>query len=177
MAVTEQGIFLLPVRNAAASAGHAWPDYAACEAALESNWGKSDTFGVNNPFRTRQRVNPVHHTYSLKIALTPTGAEHFSNYIWFPNLVEAFIYRWETLNQFRAIYRDALVAKTGEDFIRNVSAQWFEVDKQSEGAIQIGDGWYEFIRPRWSIDPLHAAKVLEIYDSNKAVFAQQEVAQ
>jgi flagellum-specific peptidoglycan hydrolase FlgJ len=52
--------------EAAEEAGHPWPEYAACEAALESDFGQSQLArDDNNLFGCKQHVHPVYGTVYL----------------------------------------------------------------------------------------------------------------
>lgn len=168
--------FLIQMRNAAASAGHLYPEYAACEAALATRWGKNTPFLIGwNCFNSKQRAKPEYQTTVLATTNVINGhkVQTVANFIKFPDLPTAFEFRMDTLKQWMAIYREALTAKTGEDFIRNVSGHWLETDKQDDGAQEFTDGWFKFVRPRWATDPLRAAKVLEIYESHKELLSNR----
>jgi flagellum-specific peptidoglycan hydrolase FlgJ len=146
MNLTEQDSFLRQATAAATAAGHIFPGYAACEAALESNWGQSLLAReANNLFGQKQSAPPVAGT--LTVAL-PT--QEFVRGAWitvpahwvcFRTLEGCFRARMALLEQARHIhsaYECALRAATGEEFVEQVSRAW-------------------------STDPQRAAKVLAIH--------------
>ena len=58
MTTTPQDTFLRQASAAARAAGHIFPDYAACEAALESTWGRSRLAReANNLFGQKQSAD------------------------------------------------------------------------------------------------------------------------
>ncbi|HZU08351.1 MAG TPA: glucosaminidase domain-containing protein, partial [Pseudacidobacterium sp.] len=58
--MTMQETFLQKAYQAAAAAGHIFPEYAACEAALESGWGLSHlATEANNLFGQKQAHPPL----------------------------------------------------------------------------------------------------------------------
>ena len=58
MTTTPQDTFLRQASAAARAAGHIFPDYAACEAALESTWGQSRLAReANNLFGQKQSLD------------------------------------------------------------------------------------------------------------------------
>jgi flagellum-specific peptidoglycan hydrolase FlgJ len=60
MTTTPQNNFLRQAAAAASAAGHIFPDYAACEAALESTWGRSRLAReANNLFGQKQSLESV----------------------------------------------------------------------------------------------------------------------
>src|ERR1700761_5944697 len=60
--------FLAKAVAAAKAAGHVWPEYAACEAALESAWGGSElAVQANNLFGQKQAHLPLAGTETLTL--------------------------------------------------------------------------------------------------------------
>lgn len=152
-----QAQFLLHAAAAAHRAGHLFPDYAACEAALESGWGRSALAAEgNNLFGQKQAHPPLAGTETL---LLPTreflhGAwvEISAAWVKFADLEACFRERMALLRSLAGAwpnYRNALAAATGEQFIADVSRSW-------------------------STDPTRAAKVLAIYREHRALFAAPE---
>lgn len=174
--MTANETFLIQMRDAAKEAGHLFPEYAACEAALETAWGTSYGYSKGwNVFGNKQRAKPVYQTLNLSTWESRNGRKVniIASFIRFPDVVTAFKFRMETLNQYQAIYRDAVRSKTGEQFVRNVSGQF----DPSEGPAdpksfiyEFTDGIYKFVKPRWATDEARASKVLEIYEAHKAIF-------
>jgi flagellum-specific peptidoglycan hydrolase FlgJ len=150
-----QDAFLKKASELAKQAGHIWPDYAACEAALESGWGRSGlTVKANNLFGEKQSHPPLPGTGTLQL---PTreflhGAWVTVNAEWvvFPDWAASFRTRMDRLhrlaNEYPA-YGKALAATTGEEFVRQVSISW-------------------------STGPERAEQVLAVYQQHKAVFAE-----
>lgn len=150
-----QDAFLAQASDAARKAGHLFPDYAACEAALESGWGRSHLALVaNNLFGQKQAHPPLPGTASI---ILPTrefrhGAWVAIQAVWvrFPDWDSCFRERMALLRSLAPAwpdYRRALAAANGEQFVTEVSRTW-------------------------STDPARAAKVLGIYQRHRAAFAQ-----
>lgn len=152
--------FLVTTRDAAVKAQHVWPEYVACEAALESAWGTSELYlKANNAFGTKQSLkNPRFGTIDFPThewmhgELEPTMA-HWINY---PDLATCFQDRMALIRRLAPArdkngqllfpgYFDALGAPDGETFVMDVSRDW-------------------------SSDPNRGAKVLQIYNAHKGVF-------
>jgi flagellum-specific peptidoglycan hydrolase FlgJ len=149
--MTEQQLSVLESYFAAARrAGHIFPDYAACEAVLESAWG------------TSQLARECHNLFGQKCpaAGPPPGVlkctlptQEFlhgqwitvtATWLWFPSDDEAFRHRMSLLESLPA-YADALHALSGEDFVVKVSRVW-------------------------ATDPERAEKVLAIHKAHQEVF-------
>lgn len=144
-----QDNFLLRARDAARNAGHLWPEFAACEAALESAWGKSKlALEANNLFGRKQSHDaPVFDTIDMPThefinGETVTVLAHWVKY---PDWQSCFKDRMALLHRLTSYYGAALMATNGEDFIRAVSKSW-------------------------STDPLRAEKVLVIHNQHGSIF-------
>jgi len=146
--------FLRKARDAARAAGHIFPEYAACEAALESGWGMSQLAEeANNLFGQKQAHPALVGTETLSLPtreyLHGAWTTVQANWVRFPAWPACFE---ERMNLLRSLchayphYAAALAAKTGEEFIHEVSKSW-------------------------STDPQRAGKVLAIYDHHCEVFA------
>jgi flagellum-specific peptidoglycan hydrolase FlgJ len=150
MASLEQLQFLDRVHSAARLANHVWPEYAACEAALETAWGTSQLYiRGNNIFGEKQHVDPVFLTLKLPTREMQAGqwVTVQADFIWFPSANESFVMRMKTLRRLGyPEYANALAASTGEEFVTEVSK-------------------------RWSTDLERAAKVLAIHSAHKDVLA------
>ena len=141
--MTKSDFFNKAIPEALAS-GHVWPEYAVCEAALESGWGASElATAANNLFGQKQGGS----TEMLDVIEIPT--REFLNGKWctvtatwpkFPDWQASFRSRMSVLNRL-AIYAPALSAPDGETFIRLVSQHW-------------------------ATDPQRAQKVLDTYHCN-----------
>lgn len=141
--------FFATAYPAAIAAGHIWPEYAICEAAMESGWGESklcklanNLFGQkdgkedfpNIELPTREFINGKWVT--LKVVEWPA----------FPDWATSFRERMALLKRNKS-YAKALAAATGEEFVREVSKVW-------------------------ATDPKRADKVLLTYRCNAARIAQ-----
>jgi flagellum-specific peptidoglycan hydrolase FlgJ len=129
MIPTPQDSFLRQASAAARAAGHIFPDYAACEAALESTWGRSRLAReANNLFGQKQSVESVEGVDTLAL---PT--QEFLDGRWvtvvarwarFADQAACFRARMALLRRLEhnyPAYARALAAATGEDFVEEVS--------------------------------------------------------
>jgi flagellum-specific peptidoglycan hydrolase FlgJ len=141
--------FLQKCAAAAGAGGHVWPDFAACEAALESNYGRSTLAAQdNNLFGMKQHKHPVFGTVAL-----PTG--EFLNGQWvrvtadfvkYPGWAECLGDRMSTLRRLAPVkgfehYAAALSALTGGDFVREVSKSWSTDPNRAQKVIDIYSRW------------------------------------
>lgn len=142
--------FLLAAFQAAQTAKHIFPEYAACEAALESAWGKSKlAIQGNNLFGRKQSVShPVFDTidFPTKEFLNGAWVTVQAHWVKYPDWESCFDDRMALLRRLSSLYGPALEALTGEDFIRLVSEHW-------------------------STDPDRADKVLSIHEMHKGDFS------
>ena len=148
-----QDLFLVKAATAAAAAGHIFPEYAACEAALESAWGGSQlATQANNLFGQKQSHPPLPGSTTLNLPThevvngvsVPTEAQ----WVVFPDWSSCFKARMALLQRLASAYPDyqtALNATTGEQFVTAVSHTW-------------------------STDPQRGAKVLAIYNAHSSAF-------
>ncbi len=136
--------FLPKAAAAARAAGHIYPEYAACEAALESAWGASAlALQANNLFGQKQCHPPRGASLSLPTREYLHGAWTTVQAQWivFSDWQDCFAHRMTLLRSLEngyPHYRAALAAGSGEQFVSQVSKSW-------------------------STDPARAAKVLAIY--------------
>ena len=149
--MTMQEEFLLKAGAAARTAGHLFPEYAACEAALESAWGLSRlATAANNLFGQKQSHPPLGESLAL-----PTKEYLHGAWVWvpaqwakFPDWAACFAARMALLDRLAKAYpayAAAIAAKDGESFVRLVSK-------------------------RWSTDPDRGMKVLRIHEVHSEVF-------
>ena len=151
-----QSDFLLRAASAAAVAKHVFPEFAACEAALESGWGNSELANqANNLFGQKQSHPPIAGSGTLMLPtrefLHGSWVTVQANWTKFPDWSACFTARMQLLERLSPDfphYAAALAATNGEQFITQVSMSW-------------------------STDPQRAGKVLSIYDAHKDVFAAQ----
>lgn len=147
--------FLIRAARDARAAGHLFPAYAACEAALESGWGQSRlTVEANNLFGQKQAHPPLRGTATLVMPtrefLHGAWIAVQASWVRFPDWEASFRERMALLRSLAEAwpnYRRALAAPSGEQFITEVSRTW-------------------------STDPHRAGKVLEVYDCHRAALAQ-----
>jgi flagellum-specific peptidoglycan hydrolase FlgJ len=148
-----QDSFLRQANAAAHAAEHIFPEYAACEAALESNWGQSRLAReANNLFGQKQSANDSAGTATIAMPTQEflhgrwiTVVAHWAR---FADQAACFRARMALLNRLQQnypAYARALAATTGEVFIEAVSRAW-------------------------STDPQRAAKVLAIHRQHCASF-------
>jgi flagellum-specific peptidoglycan hydrolase FlgJ len=146
MTTTPQDTFLRQASAAARAAGHIFPEYAACEAALESTWGRSRLAReANNFFGQKESAQSIEGAGTLAL---PT--QEFLNGRWvtviarwarFADPAACFRARMALLRRLEhsyPAYARALAANHGELFIEEVSRVW-------------------------STDPQRGAKVLSIH--------------
>lgn len=153
--------FLIKARNEAKLVNHPFPEYAACEAALESGYGASLLARQdNNLFGMKQHRHAIYGTHNLPtrefVGLekdTEDGKQDGwiitqGPFISYPDWGACFSDRLATLLRLASTYPHyaaAINAKNGETFVKEVSASW-------------------------STDPSRAAKVLAVYEANKSLF-------
>jgi flagellum-specific peptidoglycan hydrolase FlgJ len=130
----------------AQAGNHIWPEYAACEGALESNFGQSEL--AQKGFNLFGMKVHTHSEYGQlgEIAL-PT--KEFINGEWvtknayfiaYPRLADCFTDRMKTLQRLRFAYphyNNALNAPDGETFVREVSQTWSTDPNRAEKVLSI----------------------------------------
>jgi flagellum-specific peptidoglycan hydrolase FlgJ len=122
--------FLTRAAAAARAAEHIFPEYAACEAALESGWGGSAlALEANNLFGQKQPHPPRGASLTLPTREYLHGAWTTVAAHWrmFPDWQACFAERMALLHGLAEQwphYREALSATTGEQFIEQVSLSW-----------------------------------------------------
>jgi flagellum-specific peptidoglycan hydrolase FlgJ len=153
MTTTMQDSFLRQASTAACAAGHIFPDYAACEAALESTWGRSRLAReANNLFGQKQSAEGIDGTAPLAL---PT--QEFLHGQWVT--ITAYWARFsDQADCFRA--RMALLQRLKHSYPANAHAL----------ATATGEVFIEEVSRAWSTDPQRAAKVLAIHRQHCASF-------
>lgn len=135
--------------KAALAADHVYPGMAAAEAALESDWGRSELcVKGSNLFGTKQHQHPIYGTFALptKEFLHHEWVTITAEWIQYPDWSAAFTDRMHTLQSLAHAYPHyaaALAAKDGLEYITEVSKSW-------------------------STDPDRARKVMQIYRAHGA---------
>jgi flagellum-specific peptidoglycan hydrolase FlgJ len=130
-AMTE-GEFLSKAVFAAYKAGHVWPDFAACEAALESAWGGSAlAVQANNLFGQKQAHPPVAGTETMELATREFVRDAWvavpAQWVKFADWNACFAERMSLLRRLSPEYphyAEALAATTGEAYVTAVSKSW-----------------------------------------------------
>lgn len=125
--------FLLRSYGAAVLSSHPFPDYAACETALESKWGFSKlAIGANNLFG-QKRDPSIPLSQCIYCDTREEGAHghwYTEDHVpWpkFANWTECYNARLALLKRLSSKYPEyaaALEAKTGEEFVLHVSRTW-----------------------------------------------------
>lgn len=152
-----QTFFLARAYRAARAAHHIFPAYAACEAALESGWGRSQlAVEANNLFGQKQSHPPLAGTETIVMPTREFLHDHWmtvsANWAKFPDWSKCFGVRMALLERLARAYPHyaaALKAATGEQYVTAVSLSW-------------------------STDPERAGKVLAVYDAHSSVFAETQ---
>jgi flagellum-specific peptidoglycan hydrolase FlgJ len=145
--------FLIKAAQCAARAQHIFPEYAACEAALESAFGTSGlSVRANNLFGMKQHAHPLYGTLSLptkewvgKEKDTKDGVSDgwitvSADWVLYPNWESSFTDRMATLRRLSTVYphyKAALLASTGETFINEVSQTWSTDPKRGQKVLDI----------------------------------------
>ena len=132
MTSTLQDTFLRQATAAAHAAGHIFPEYAACEAALESNWGQSRLAReAHNLFGQKQSVPALPGTLTVALAtqefLRGQWVAVPAQWACFRTVEACFRARMALLQRLQhsyAGYSRALHAATGEQFVEEVSRVW-----------------------------------------------------
>lgn len=143
---TIQKAFLIKAEAAADRALHIYPAYAACEAALESYYGRSVLArDYNNLFGMKQHAHPVYETCCLPTREFEKGewiAIRDAKWVAYPDWDACFRDRMETLHRLASIYPNylkALGAGTGTEYVNAVSATWSTDPKRGHSVLEIYD--------------------------------------
>ena len=148
---TLQDTFLRQAAAAARASGHIFSDYAAAEAALESNWGQSRLAReANNLFGQKASAEQGSSTLALPTqeflgGKWVTVTAHWARFADQAACFRARMALLQRLEHSYPAYARALAAPTGEAFIQEVSRAW-------------------------STDPHRADKVLAIHRQHSASF-------
>jgi flagellum-specific peptidoglycan hydrolase FlgJ len=150
--------FLRKAWQAAVNAHHIFPEMAACEAALESGYGRSQlAVQDRNLFGMKQHQHPIYGTVSLPTRefLSGEWLTLNSNWIVYPDWQSCFADRMATLRRLAKIYshyRAALAAPDKESYITQVSLTWSTDPKRAEKVLAI----YNAITGDWSATETHS---------------------
>lgn len=141
----QQRQFVAQAAAAAKQSVHVFPEMAACEAALESNYGKSGLATAdNNLFGMKQHMHPIYGTHVLPTKEFENGQWITINASWihYPSWSTCFFDRMRTLNRLAPAkgfehYAAAIAAKDPETFVREVSAKWSTDPNRADKVIAI----------------------------------------
>lgn len=138
-----QRAFLLAAAAEAEKANHPFPQMAACEAALESNWGNSGLArDAKNLFGMKQHAHPVFGTLTLPTRefLTGEWVTVSANWVKYPDWASCFADRLATMQRLSNAfphYKAALNAPDAETYISEVSKTWSTDPKRGEKVLSI----------------------------------------
>jgi len=116
---------------------------AACEAGLESGYGRSIlALQDNNLFGLKQRAHPVYGTVSLPTREFVNGEweEVEANFVRYADWQQCFLDRMATLQRLASVYPHyaaALAASNGEEYVRQVSQTWSTDPNRGEKVLAI----------------------------------------
>jgi hypothetical protein len=106
--------FLIKAHTAALAAGHIFPDIAACEAALSSDYGRSDlSINANNLFNFRVMAKMAN---GIRIYSRPEKDRIATDWLWFETWTGCFAYRMDYIRKFTMHY-EMLRAKTVAQYL------------------------------------------------------------
>ena len=141
----DQKRWVMSTAGQAYTAQHIYPRMAACEAALESNYGASQlAIRGNNLFGMKQHKHATFGTMALPTRefLGGQWQEVEADFVSYPTITDCFADRMATLRRLQDVYPNyhiALTSTTPEAYIIAVSKTW-------------------------STDPERAQKVLAVYN-------------
>ncbi len=145
----EQRAFLDAASAEAEKCNHPFPKMAACEAALESAWGKSKLAqGAFNLFGTKQHAHPIYGTLNLPTREWSTAGQLgdgqwitvLAQWVQYPSLQACFADRLATLQRLSNAYphyKAALDARDETAYITEVSKTWSTDPKRAEKCLMI----------------------------------------
>jgi flagellum-specific peptidoglycan hydrolase FlgJ len=135
--------FLAKACAAARVAGHVWPEFAACEAALESAWGGSAlAVEANNLFGQKQSHPAIGETLTLPTRefIRDAWVTVQAQWVKFASWNECFAERMSLLRRLSAEYphyAEALAATTGEAYVTAVSKSWSTDPARAEKVLAV----------------------------------------
>lgn len=139
--------FLEEATAAAARGGCIWPDFMACEAALEGTFGRS-TLAVmdNNLFGMKQHRHPIFGTITLPTEefLDGKSMRVSAEFVKYPGWAECFADRMDTLRRLAPHfehYAAAMAAHDGPTFVREVSQSWSTDRDRATKVLKIYTQW------------------------------------
>lgn len=143
MLTTDEQNWLISAYQSAREAEHVFPAMAACEAALESNWGQSKLATLaNNLFGEKQHQQPIYATMMIPTREFLHGAWVTVSAAWvkYPTLATCFADRMDTLKRLAPEfpnYAAALSAPDAKTYVTAVSKTWATDPQRAEKCITI----------------------------------------
>jgi flagellum-specific peptidoglycan hydrolase FlgJ len=144
----EQKQWLEQTSLAAVEGWHIFPNMAACEAAEESNYGKSTLArDGNNLFGLKSRAHPVYGTLSIPTREYLDGNWEIVEALWvkYPDTKSCFEDRMTTLKRLAAFYphyEEALQAPGPFEYVIAVSKTWSTDPERAVKVISIYNEWF-----------------------------------
>lgn len=128
--------FFAKAYPAAIASGHIWPEYAICEAALESAWGESKLARVAQNLFGQKKGKENFPVISIPTKEYLKGRWEVVEAQWpaFPSWEVSFRERMALLRRNPA-YAHALESATGEEFVREVSKVWATDPKRADSVL------------------------------------------
>ena len=148
--MTDQQLeFLVKAAACAKQGGHLFPEMAACEAALESGYGRSGLATEdNNLFGMKQHQHAIYGTHVLPTKEFENGEWITTQAKWvhYPGWATCFFDRMVTVHRLSPEkgfehYAAALAAKDPETYVRQISAKWSTDPERAEKVIAIYREW------------------------------------
>src|SRR5207237_10840204 len=130
---------------AARKAGHIFPEMAACEAALESGYGKSElAVKYKKLLGMKQHRHAIYGTHTLPTKEVENGEWIQTQAAWvsYPDWASCFADRMATLSRLASTfphYAAALSAASPEIYIMEVSRTWATDRKRAAKCLEIYD--------------------------------------
>lgn len=144
----DRAAWLQTILVAAKASGHVFPDYAACEAALESGFGSSQLAReYNNLFGMKQHARPVYATVELPTWEVVHGENirTAASFVHYPTIAECFKDRMATL-QHVPNYKGVVNAVDGKTFVIEVSKHWSTDPRRAQKVLAIHDQYAEVLK-------------------------------
>jgi flagellum-specific peptidoglycan hydrolase FlgJ len=168
MTTTLQDNFLRNASAAACAAGHIFPEFAACEAALESTWGQSRLAReANNLFGQKQSLEKQspekQFTDSIDgCAIPDAGVLAMPTQEFLHGRWVTVVARWARFTDAAACFRARMA------LLRRLEHSYPAYGRAL--AATTGEAFIEEVSRAWSTDPQRAAKVLAIHRQHCASF-------
>lgn len=143
--------FLARVSEQATISGHIWPVMAACEAALESSFGKSQlAIQGNNLWGMKQhKVVPIFETISIPTREYIKGKYIQVPALWikYPTIADCIVDRMNTLRRLHMWYAPALSATTPIQYVTEVSKVWSSDPDRASKVVSIYEEYQKELSP------------------------------